>query len=82
MVQMHRRYIGDFLKNRLSLAHIAQSQIFVKISGIFDISAIFFRFFFDFFASRLSVANIVSRLADNRFFGDISAEKTEILFFA
>ena len=58
---------------------------FIEISGISDISSIFrqfFIYFFDFLANQLSVGNIVSGPIDNRYFDDITIEKTEILFLA
>ena len=48
---------------------ITDSRNFNEISGISDISSIFFQFFSDFLANRLSVDNIVSGPVDNRYFG-------------
>ena len=52
----------------------------LEISPKYREFPMFRRFFLDFLANRLSVGNIVLGPTDNQYFGDILAEKTEILF--
>ena len=69
-----------FFRNSNTCAREIKSQNFAKISGIYDISSIFrrfYRFSIDFFLNRLSVANIYSVPAGILFCDDISVEKTD-----